>query len=404
VTQVELQAMKELYQKWKINRSSSQMGFLSKVDPFMAESAKTYFILKKNSSPEIFAFLTGLPVLPKKGMYFSDWIRPIQTKPGIMEYLLIESMRILFSNHYKEVRLGIAPLAHLSSDDFKGVRKKLYFKLMQTCFHKLKYPYSFNGLFQFKSKLEPTSWEKLFIATDKKIGLKQLFDLYSVHFKVSFVESFYNNMREKYLTRHTHLVAPKSISDLTNRIKATLVITLSMLALHLVTQFFDFASNWHAKSGFVANGFNYFGYITGPVFHDNTYHLLGDLGTFLLLGGLVELYLGMPVLLILTTLGFWATNPIAIELLKFVNEFNLLSSDSFYKTLLERDYGSSNAIYAFAGALALLTVRPNFILIPFIINGFLICLGRGSYLAIHHWVGLFLGVAFLKFYHLYKAR
>lgn len=395
----EVNSMRILYSEWKEKRQNNQIGFLSTINPFEAINIKKYFLLKKKTSNQIIAYITALPIKPINAMYFCDWIRPIITKSGMMEFLLIESMRILWKNNYSEVRLGMAPLSHLNQDDFKGIRKKFFYQVMNLVFDKVKSPYSFQGLFQFKAKLEPTRWDKLYLASSKKISFSTFLELNRIHFSnqaTGAIDRFFQKLVKSYFTNLSTVELPKNIFELIYKLKFSIFGTTLMLVIHIFAHSKSGDSYYLRSGGFIASNFNLEGFITGPILHDHTYHLLGDLSTFLLIGGLVELLLGTKLWALATVLGFWSTNLISIFILKLMNTFGFLSNENLTKAFSEHDYGSSNAIYAFAGLLAMYTPKPVLTILPFAINGLAVCIGKSSLLAIHHWVGLLVGITLAK--------
>jgi hypothetical protein len=111
--------------------------------------------------------------------------------------------------------------------------------------------------------------------------------------------------------------------------------------------------------------------------------------SFLFFGALLEMLAGPLFFALATAAGLWLSNPLTLALAS--GPLSTLWPEGYANFLREVDYGSSNAIYAFVGALAVYVRRPLWLLMPFFLNGIWVCVAKESWLALHHEVALFAG-------------
>jgi hypothetical protein len=137
------------------------------------------------------------------------------------------------------------------------------------------------------------------------------------------------------------------------------------------------------------------GFWLSPLFHNHQFHLWGDQLSFLIFGCTLEYLTGKRVTFIIIAVGLWLSNPIAVMILKPILQF---FPEALNFLMKEADYGSSNAVYALAGAFAGILSKRKWLLIPFIFNAVLFLFLKESLLALHHLVGLFMGLGITLFF------
>lgn len=266
---------------------------------------------------------------------------------------------------------------------------------MQWIFKHGTFPYSFKSIHEFKSKFNPTRWEPLFLVTRGNLGPGALSDLVYVQFPGGMYQAWLSGIKRKgarLLRPDVRLkAAPGSFSECLQRSKLSLSFGLLFLGLHLLRHALPAVQSFFLAHGFSAAHFTVQGLIAGPLFHNNHYHLTGDLLSFWAFGIVLEIFLGSMPFFWITAAGLWATNPITVAVLHFPLQY--FSPAAHARLFLEIDYGSSNAVYAAVGALAALLSKPAWLLMPFVLNGVFLCLARSSWLSFHHLVGLAVGYA-----------
>lgn len=354
-----------LVEAWKRSRRSVPLGFLSQVDPWRQAEFRKIFVLEVRGRVQ--AFVSTAPVFPGKIIFFADVIRSPEARAGSVELLFIEAMRRLFEQGFEEVRLGMCPLAQLDPGGARTFRESRLLRTLQWVFKHWTWIYSFRSIYEFKAKLKPTRWEPLYIVSKDSMGWRTFLDLYRVNYPEGAL----------------------GIDLSIRKVRWTLSFGILFLALHWLRLGNPTLQAFFETYGFSAANPSLLGWIVSPLFHTNSYHLMGDLLSFLVFGAAFEMFTRPRFYLLILALGLWAPNPFTWGLL--ASSLAWISPTEYSRFLLEVDYGSSNAIYAFVGALAAFLPNPTWLLTPFIINGGIVCLLKASWISLHHWVALGIG-------------
>ena len=371
---------------WQAARRTPMLGFLSRVAPFELAAHKRYFALELGGDIE--AFVTALPVPAARGWYFAELLRRPGAKGGTMELLILEAMRRLADEGFAEVRLGLAPLAELDPRQARTLAgRALAWAADRRRF------YDFRGNAAFKRKLQPTRWEALYLVTPAAPTLGTLRAVVAAHLpqgvvhalSVALVQRPVNAM----LRDDLRVAWPTDTRALARRTAITTTFVSVCLLLHLLRLNIPAVAELHRHSGFVPGEPTALGLLLGPLWHNHLYHLLGDLVSFLFFGAVLEMLTGPLLFGLATAAGLWVSNPLTLLLVS--GPLATLWPAGYANFLHEVDYGSSNAIYAFVGALAVLVKRPLWLLVPFFLNGVWVCVAKESWLALHHEVALAAG-------------
>lgn len=104
----------------------------------------------------------------------------------------------------------------------------------------------------------------------------------------------------------------------------------------------------------------------------------------------------------ITALGLWLSNPLTHAFL--ASNLKFLKPEIYAKMLMEKDYGSSNAVFALIGATIYSLKSKAWLLIPMVFHAMFICFQRESFLSIHHFTGMYLGYAFMNWYYMLKHK
>ncbi len=400
--------LQRLFKEWKDKKKIS-LSFLNQVDPFFKSEHKRFFILKLRN--KITAFMSAVPFFyggEILGYYLNDIIRAKTARSGSSELLIIEGMRILKEEGFLEVRLGMAPLANIKSQDFKSMIMRIVFNNFHT-------GYNFLGLYNFKNKLNPSRWDDLYLASSEKSILKNLKSIFDAHFPKGFLflmqflialkakdQLRFRPEVKKYLQINSgQELYIKTLKEFFLATKWTHCFVFSFITLHLLKVSTDFALTLFGLSAYVPGNVTPLGLIFSPFFHNDYFHLFGDQLSFYISGVMLERILGAKRFLILVAVGLFLSNPvthaICYPVLKF---FPNLYENNF---LAERDVGSSNAIFTLIGALGILFVKNNWLFVPFILYAVFIAFSLQSFLAIHHLTAIFMGYVLMR-YWIYSSR
>lgn len=396
---------------WLSGRDCLPLGFLASVEPFSQAEDRRYFLLRVRG--QLQAFLAASPVVRADqtlAWYFQDLPRRPDARAGATELLILQAMRLLWLQGEREARLGMAPLASLGV--FPPAPGERIPALLALLGRRWTWGYNFRSLQEFKAKLSPMRWEPLYLAASAP-GLPQaLADAVRAHFpeglRVAAAHLLARPGSPLALTPRALALLPGPLAsrlpagplDLLRRTWLTCALVLFFTTLHLGRLHWPPLQELFAASGYVPGNVTWQGVFLGPLFHNHWFHLTGDQLSFLLFGALIELLLGRWPFLLLLAAGLWLSNPLTqlvCWLLLSGPVLQLGGSGAWAATLAEVDYGSSNAVFAFAGALSALLVQGRGVLIPFAVYGLFICYARHSWLALHHlltlgagWLGIWL--------------
>ena len=388
-----------LAESWHEGLRTHSLGFLNRVDLWDRADSKHFFILRHEG--RLGGLLTAVPLSGRPGAYyFADVIRAAGSKAGTIELLMIEAMRSLYEKHSAtEVRLGLCPLSLIHSDPLAEKTARL--RWTQTFLHWLGQKntpiYGFRSAFEFKSKLGPSRWEPLYLLSSGPIGLPTAMDVQAAHFDTHesggflapWLEGIYRKkLKEplRTLLREPTSSLPNTFSEASANLRITWSVAALLLALHIWKSSTATGTATFAAAGYQVNAPSFWGWWMGPLFHNHHYHFAGDFLSFLFFGTLLEWISTRRFYLGVTAFGLWLTNPISHLLVWITSLFiQLPQYDQF---LQEVDYGSSNAIYAFVGALSYQIKKPAILLLPFAANGIYLCLAKNSWLSLHHLVAL----------------
>jgi hypothetical protein len=99
--------------------------------------------------------------------------------------------------------------------------------------------------------------------------------------------------------------------------------------------------------------------------------------------------LGVSFFLLLTMAGLFLSNPLTHAMVApILYYFPDLLQNHF---LLEKDYGSSNAVFTLVGGMGGILNSRSWLFIPFLVYAVLIAFSLESFLAIHHIIALYFG-------------
>lgn len=397
--------MAKILKEWKEAKSTKELGFLNRVDPFFLDDFKRFFILEDRG--EIRAFLTASPIFLNHeviGYFFNDIIRGSTVRAGSNDLLILEAMRTLHLEGVAEVRLGMCPLAELDT-------QTPHYKILSKLYQHFHFGYSFKNLHVFKKKLNPTRFEPLYLASNSNKFTHILSDIISAHYPEKTVSILWKNFvktskRNLILKDYARSMLKKEtknkkhqspVLDVLKRTKITLTLVCLFFTLHALKNFTDGGKLYFDQVGYETKNVTLDGIFMGSLFHNHAFHLIGDLLTFLVFGGAVEYFFGTWIFMLLTSMGLWLSNPLT----HFLIWLTIPQTDpvSWVSFLQEKDYGTSNAVFALVGAVIYSLKNNLWLVAPFIFHGIYIILQRESLLAFHHILAMYMGYAVMLWYN-----
>lgn len=397
--------MEKILTEWKEAKSTKELGFLNRVDPFYLDDFKRFFVLEDRG--DIRAFLTASPIFLNHeiiGYFFNDIIRGSMVRAGSNDLLILEAMRILHLEGVAEVRLGMCPLAELDA-------QTPHYKILSKLYQHFHFGYSFKNLHAFKKKLNPTRFEPLYLASSSDKFTHILSDIVSAHYpektasilwrsflKTSKRSLILKDHAKPMLQAKTKKTKHQSfVWDFFKRTKITLSLTSIFLALHGVKNFTSWGKSYFDQVGYETSRVTLDGIFMGSLFHNHAFHLIGDLLSFLVFGGAVEYFFGTWIFMLLTSMGLWLSNPLT----HFFIWLTIPQSDpaGWVGFLQEKDYGTSNAVFALVGAVIYSLKSSLWLVAPFIFHGIYIILQRESLLAFHHLLAMYMGYSVMLWYN-----
>lgn len=388
---------------WRGRREGPMVGFLNVATPLEGIERKAVFVAFDGKLKEPAALLAAAPVVSDDGdgrivaWFFADYFRHPEARAGTIEFLFVEAARALRTRGAREIRLGLCPLAHLDRGKVDGVWERLLRPLLSRYHVRAGYPFRYASVTAFKNKLGPSRWDRLYLLTDQARGPGLIHALAWAHFPGGPFRARTTRLREG-LAKHvvpevlpTLQPAPQGYGDAVRAAAVVLTLAATCATLHVGRSLHPALQQLFEHSRFIPGEWSLAGVFLGPLFHNHSYHLSGDLLSLLFFGSLLEWSTGHRLVLAVAAFGLWLTNPISTWLVSpLLTRFR---PDDLQAFLQEGDVGSSNAVYAIVGACAVGLRNPWLLLLPFALNGVYLCVVKYSWLSIHHLVGLAGGFA-----------
>ncbi len=390
--------LQNIHEEWKQSKMF-ELGFLNQVDPFFKFDMKRCFILEIRG--EIQAFMTAVPFFYRGeilGYYFNDIIRSGRSRAGTNELLIIEAMRVLHDEGVSEVRLGMAPLSRIKKNGPASVFLNFLFK------HHT-FGYNFSGHYQFKNKLRPTRWDDLYLASSGNGFLQSLKYAIEAHFPNGLwhlAQTLLSNEWGRFLEIRKSVKGMMNIEkgeeryvssfrDAVGKTKWTLTFMSLFIILHILKVHHPYFSDLFTQSAYTPGAVTPRGLFLAPLFHNHLFHLFGDQLCFFLFGAYIEVVLGVRHFMALTVAGLFLSNPLTHGIM----DTGLPHWPDLYQNhfLLEKDYGSSNAVFAFVGAMGGVLKKNMWLFIPFLLYAVYIAFSLQSFLAAHHVLAMVMGYA-----------
>jgi hypothetical protein len=199
-------------------------------------------------------------------------------------------MRKLHQEGILEVRLGLCPLAEIDPSEPDS-------EMLTKIFNKWKIGYNFKSLYEFKTKLKPTKIRPLYLASDKKNISKVLFDVIKLHATENFFKNFLTrtwyeykqNLKLKENVKKFVQPSTGKLTDILFRLKYSISLFAFFIGLHLLKNNTEIGKSWFNASAFIPGQVTLEGLLIGPLFHNHSFHLIGDQLSFIIFAGILML-------------------------------------------------------------------------------------------------------------------
>lgn len=145
-----------LCRRWQDTNELPPMQFLFQLRPLALKNFKKYYLVV-DADNRLRAFLACSPIYARKGWYLEDLIRDENAPNGCTELLVTETLKALTAEGYDMATLALAPLAGLPDHDESH---PIINRILRLCYKHLSFVYHFQTLEYFKTKFQPSSWEK----------------------------------------------------------------------------------------------------------------------------------------------------------------------------------------------------------------------------------------------------
>jgi hypothetical protein len=390
-----------LADRWRSSREGPLVAFLNVVDPLQHIEHKALFVAWDGKLAAPAAVLVATPVASGDGdgrvvaWFFCDYLRHPDARAGVVEWLFVEAARALRAEGASEIRLGLTPLLHLQRGVVDGVTERLLRPWLARHQARATFPFRYASVAAFKTKLGPTRWDPLYVVTDGTRGPTLARALAFAHFPDGPLAARTARWRTRLAARVRPEVlpvlrpAPRDLGEAVRGGAGVLGAAALFASLHIARTVHPAVQAFFERSRFVPSTWTPQGVWIGPLFHNHTYHLSGDLLSLLFFGLLLEWSTGHGLIAVVAAFGLWATNPLSTWIVTpLLTRFR---PEDLPRFLTEGDVGSSNAVYAIVGAMAAGLKNPALLLLPFAANGVYLCFAKSSWLSVHHLIGLAFG-------------
>jgi phosphatidylglycerol lysyltransferase len=130
---------------WLASRSMAPMGFVVRLEPFIAPELHRYYVAERCGT--VIAFLSLVPIPGRDGWLFEDLVRAPGAPNGTSEVLIDAAMRDIGAEGCGAATLGLAPLVGDSPGWLRAIAQVT------------RPLYDFQGVARFKRRLHPERWD-----------------------------------------------------------------------------------------------------------------------------------------------------------------------------------------------------------------------------------------------------
>jgi fatty acid desaturase len=156
----------EIVDSWTNQKALPPMGFMVTLELFQHRHRRRYFLVE--SGGVVHGFAVCVPIYGRNGWLLEDMMLESDAPPGCSEALVDAAMRRLCDERAEIVSLGMVALAGLDAEATPG-NHPLLTGFLRFCSRTMGWLYNFDGLYRFRSKMKPTAWERVHVASGGKV-------------------------------------------------------------------------------------------------------------------------------------------------------------------------------------------------------------------------------------------
>lgn len=158
--------------RWQDGHAMPPMRFMVTVDLFTALDERRFFIARQGE--RLVGLLAGVPIYGRQGWLLDDLLVDRQDAPGTSEALIDLAFATLGAEGVPYASLGLVALAGRG----RGRPSPRSHPILEAAFSAsvrwLNSLYSFQGIYSFRDKLQPTAWEPVYMVARSRVHVLTL--------------------------------------------------------------------------------------------------------------------------------------------------------------------------------------------------------------------------------------
>lgn len=158
VSQLDPARVEPLLKAWERQHPLPPMRFMVTLDVYRYAAEKLYLLAEQEG--ELRGLASAVPIYGLNGWLLEDLIVARQASQGAAEALIERFMAVTAELGCSLASLGMVALAGVGHDP----RHPMLALILRSCYRMLDSLYSFQGLYRFRSKLNPSFWEPVYVA------------------------------------------------------------------------------------------------------------------------------------------------------------------------------------------------------------------------------------------------
>ena len=169
-------ALDALADQWARAKPLPPLGFMATVEPFEQTDARRYFVAEH--ADRLVGCAVCVPIYGRGGWLVEDLLMAPDAPAGATEVLIDGVMRGLAAEGAALVSLGLVALAGV--DQAPSVDRHPLWRTVFRAILRLGRPwYNFHGVHRFRKKLQPDTWEPVYLVADGKLTLATMWGVLS---------------------------------------------------------------------------------------------------------------------------------------------------------------------------------------------------------------------------------
>lgn len=165
-----LNELRLLRDDWSSRHNLPQLGFTAMPVSFRSLDDRLVFVAKRKE--QVVGYLILTPIPSRNGWLAEQFVRSADSPNGTVELMIKHAAGVIRDSGATYLTLGVAPFAiHSNAPDhsYSNWHKELF----RWVGNKSPHSYNFRGLYEFKAKFRPDSWQPIaLIARDTRLRAK----------------------------------------------------------------------------------------------------------------------------------------------------------------------------------------------------------------------------------------